>query len=72
MSPKAVQFFPHLSPVSSTLPTLAIKACAIVNNCSLAQSYFYFYNIKVFAKVPGNFPQHHRFSPVFPYVNPLI
>ena len=40
----------------STLLTLAIKACAVVNSSLFSSKYFYFYNVKVDAKASSNFP----------------
>ena len=53
------QSFPHFSPLLSTLLTFAIKACTTVNSSFFSSKYFYFYNIKVSAKAPSNFRQHH-------------
>ena len=63
--------FPHLSLVYSTLPTLAIKTCAVVNSSLFSSKYFHFYNVKVVAKASSNF-LHHMILTCLALCKPLI
>ena len=56
----------------STLLTLAIKACAVVNSSLFSSKYFYFYNVKVVAKASSNFPQYHMILTCLALCKPLI
>ena len=74
MSPKRVLVLSSLVPsvLYSTLLTLAIKACAVVNNSLFSSKYFYFYNVKVVAKASSNFPQYHMILTCLALCKPLI
>ena len=56
----------------STLLTLAIKACAVVNSSLFSSKYFYFYNVKVVAKASSNFPQRYMILTCLALCKPLI
>ena len=71
MSPKGVLVVSSLVP-HSTLLTLAIKACAVVNSSLFSSKYFYFYNVKVVAKASSNFPQYHMILTCLALCKPLI
>ena len=56
----------------STLFTLVIKACAVVNSSLFSSKYFYFYNVEVVAKASSNFPQRYMILTCLALCKPLV
>ena len=56
----------------STLLTLAVKTRAIISSSLFSSKYFYFYIVKVVAKAPSIFQQHHMILICLVLFTPLI